>query len=47
MRLSVAEQNEGGMRFWTRQGYRVEKRFPPRRMGERDTVLLELKRELT
>jgi ribosomal protein S18 acetylase RimI-like enzyme len=47
MRLAVAEQNEGGLRFWERQGYRVEKRFPPRRMGERDTVLLELKRELT
>ena len=47
MRLAVAEQNEGGLRFWERQGYRVEKRFPPRRMGERDTVLLELERELT
>jgi ribosomal protein S18 acetylase RimI-like enzyme len=47
MRLAVAEQNEGGQRFWERQGYRVEKRFPPRRLGERDTVLLELKRELT
>lgn len=47
MRLACAEQNEGGRRFWERQGYRVEKRFPPRRMGNKETVLLELRRELT
>ena len=47
MRLACAEQNEAGRRFWERQGYRVDRVFPPRRMGVRDTVLLELKRELT
>jgi GNAT superfamily N-acetyltransferase len=47
MLLAVAEQNGGGLRFWERQGYHVEKRFPPRRMGDRETVLLELQRELT
>ncbi|WP_224242930.1 GNAT family N-acetyltransferase [Hyalangium gracile] len=47
MRLACAEQNEAGRRFWERQGYRVDRRFPPRRMGVRDTVLLEFLRELT
>jgi GNAT superfamily N-acetyltransferase len=47
MRLACAEQNEGGRRFWERQGYREERRFPPRSMGVRETVLVELTRELT
>jgi ribosomal protein S18 acetylase RimI-like enzyme len=46
MRLAVAEQNTGGLRFWERHGYRVEKRFPPRDLGARQTVLLELVRAL-
>lgn len=46
MRLACAEQNTGGRRFWERCGYRVEKRFPPRVMGARETVLLELVRAL-
>jgi GNAT superfamily N-acetyltransferase len=47
MRLACAEQNEAGRRFWERQGYRFDRRFPPRRMGARETVLLELTHELT
>jgi GNAT superfamily N-acetyltransferase len=47
MRLACAEQNEGGRRFWERQGYREDRRFPPRRMGLRETVFVELTRELT
>jgi len=47
LRLACAEQNEGGRRFWERQGFREERRFPPRRMGVRETVLVELSRELT
>jgi GNAT superfamily N-acetyltransferase len=46
MRLAVAEQNTDGLRFWERHGYRVEKRFPPRDLGARHTVLLELVRAL-
>lgn len=46
IRLACAEQNTGGQRFWERHGYRVEKRFPPRIMGARETVLLELVRAL-
>jgi GNAT superfamily N-acetyltransferase len=47
MRLACAEQNEGGRRFWERQGYREDKRFPPRLRGARETVFLELTRRLT
>lgn len=46
MRLACAEQNEGGRRFWERQGYRADRVFPPRRMGLRETVFVELTREL-
>lgn len=42
IRLAVAEQNTGGLRFWERHGFREDKRFPPRDMGARQTVLLEL-----
>lgn len=41
VRLAVAEQNEGGRRFWERHGYRVDKRFAPRELGVRRTVLVE------
>jgi GNAT superfamily N-acetyltransferase len=47
VKLAVAEQNEAGRRFWERQGYRDPRIFPPRRMGVRDTVLLEFTHELT
>jgi hypothetical protein len=30
------------MRFWQRMGFVVDKRFPPRTLGERQTVLVEL-----
>jgi GNAT superfamily N-acetyltransferase len=46
MRLACAEQNKGGRRFWERQGYRADRHFPPRRMGARETVLVELVRSL-
>jgi GNAT superfamily N-acetyltransferase len=42
VRLNVAEQNTGAMRFWQRMGFVFDKRFPPRTLGERQTVLLEL-----
>lgn len=47
IKLACAEQNESGRRFWERQGYGDPRRFPPRRMGARETVLLEFTRELT
>jgi len=47
MRLACAEQNEAGRRFWERQGYREDRRFPPRLRGVRATVFVELTRELT
>ncbi|XXF76073.1 GNAT family N-acetyltransferase [Myxococcaceae bacterium GXIMD 01537] len=46
MRLAVAEQNAAGRGFWERQGYREDKRFPPRMLGARETVLLEFVRAL-
>lgn len=46
MRLACAEQNTAGRRFWERQGYRADRHFPPRRMGARETVMVELVREL-
>lgn len=46
MRLACAEQNTAGRRFWERQGYRMDRLFPPRRMGARETVLVELIRSL-
>ncbi len=46
VRLACAEQNEAGRRFWERQGYRADRHFPPRRMGARDTVLVEFTHEL-
>lgn len=41
IRLACAEQNTSGRRFWERHGYREDKHFPPRRMGVRETVLVE------
>lgn len=46
MRLACAEQNEAGRRFWERQGYREDRRFPPRLRGARETVFVELTRKL-
>lgn len=46
LRLAVAEQNEAALRFWQREGFMIEKRFPARPMGVRETVLLELVRDL-
>ena len=46
VRLAATEQNEDGRRFWARLGYQVDKVFPPRRLGERDTVLHELVKAL-
>jgi GNAT superfamily N-acetyltransferase len=47
MRLACAEQNEAGRRFWERHGYRADRHFPPRRMGSKETVLVEFVHELT
>lgn len=44
--LAVAEQNEAALRFWQRHGFTVVKRHPARQMAARETVLLELQREL-
>ena len=46
LRLAVAEQNVRALKFWQRQGFQLDQRFPPRVIGTRETVLLELKREL-
>lgn len=46
VRLGCAEQNLAGRRFWERHGFRVEKTFPPRTLGARETVLLEYTRAL-
>jgi GNAT superfamily N-acetyltransferase len=46
MRLACAEQNTGGRRFWERMGYRADRHFPPRRMGARETTMVELIRPL-
>lgn len=42
IRLNCAEQNTSGRRFWERRGYREDRRFPPRQLGARETVLVEL-----
>ena len=46
VRLGCAEQNLAGRRFWERHGFRLEKTFPPRVLGARETVLLEYTRAL-
>jgi ribosomal protein S18 acetylase RimI-like enzyme len=47
LRLACADQNTAGRRFWERQGYREDKRFAPRRLGVRETVLTEFVRTLS
>ncbi|MBX7112833.1 MAG: GNAT family N-acetyltransferase [Myxococcaceae bacterium] len=46
VRLGCAEQNVAGRRFWEHHGFRVDKVFPPRMLGARQTVLLEYVRLL-
>lgn len=46
LRLAVAEQNQGAVRFWERHGFRFDRQFPPREMTGRETVLLEVVRDL-
>ncbi|MFO0581019.1 MAG: GNAT family N-acetyltransferase [Anaeromyxobacter sp.] len=41
LRLAATDQNTRGRRFWEAVGFRVDKVFPPRRLGERETVLYE------
>lgn len=46
IRLAVAEQNTAGLKFWQRCGFHEERRMPPRRIGVRETVLVEMVREV-
>ncbi|MBK7858796.1 MAG: GNAT family N-acetyltransferase [Archangiaceae bacterium] len=46
VRLAVAQQNTDARRFWERHGFVFDKRFPPRQMTARVTVLDELRRSL-
>ena len=46
VRLAVAEQNVRGRRFWDRHGFQLDKRFPPKKLIARETVFLELVRDI-
>jgi GNAT superfamily N-acetyltransferase len=46
LRLAVAEQNVRALEFWKRHGFRFDRRFAPRALGVRETVLLEFVRDL-
>jgi GNAT superfamily N-acetyltransferase len=46
VRLAVAEQNVRALRFWERHDFQFDKRFPPKQLTARETVFLELVREL-
>lgn len=46
LRLACAEQNLSGRKFWERHGFREDRRFPPRQLGARQTVLVEYLRAL-
>ncbi|MCB9285596.1 MAG: GNAT family N-acetyltransferase [Lewinellaceae bacterium] len=44
MRLGVVTQNERGIAFWTRLGYREISRTAPRLMGKKTSVILVMNR---
>ncbi|MFT3916003.1 MAG: GNAT family N-acetyltransferase [Anaeromyxobacteraceae bacterium] len=47
LRLAATDQNVRGRRFWEAVGFTDDKVFPPRKLGERETVLHEYVKELT
>jgi GNAT superfamily N-acetyltransferase len=46
IRLGVVEQNTGGRCFWEKNGYILEARRPPVRYGNRENIVLVMKKEL-
>ncbi len=46
IRLGVVEQNEGGYRFWQRMGFETVDRRPPQRFGNRESVVIVMRRYL-
>ncbi len=46
IRLGVVEQNAGGRAFWEHNGFVLEARRPPVRYGNRDNIVLVMKKGL-